>query len=919
VSAGWGRLQARVRSWLRAVAGRRRLEGEMEEEMRFHLEARAKDLMSEGLDARGAMRQARIEFGAVEAHKDGVRRSLGLRWWDELWADLRYGLRVLRKAPGFTAIAVCSLGLAIGANTTIFSVANELLYARLGVPHPEQLRLLTLVGDQHVTIHWIWGEWLSQEGGPIHFNSFSYPVYQRLRAENRSFEDLFAFKDIGRVNVTTNGVAQAVQAELVSGDFYQQMGVRPQLGHSIGELDAAVPSAGAVALISDGFWKRAFGRSPDVIGKVITVNMNLVTIVGVNPAGFTGAKSVQTSPEIFMPLSMIPLLQPTTGPNGDYLSNGKFWWVQMMARSKPGVSDAQAVAALNVSLNAAVRATMTMAKDETVPKLVAGDGSRGLNFAGKKFAKPMYVLLAILAFVLLLTCANTATLLLARAATRDREMKIRLALGASRGRVIRQTLTESLVLSGMSGLLGLMLGYLGRNSFPRLLSNAWEDASIDVPFDWRVFAFAAGITLLTGLLFGVAPAWAATHSAVGARLKEGRHATRQRKTGGRSIVAFQIALSTLLVVGAGLFLHTLLKLNAIDPGFRTEDLVLFELSPPSQRYPAPKDVALHRQMEEMLRGVPGVEAVALTDTPLLANTTNSSWFEVEGTPQTDPKRGDVSQLVDQAKVGRQFLQTMGIQILSGRSFDLRDSATSPRVAVVNETLARKFFPKGDAIGRRFRENDGWVEIIGVFRDIRYSEIKDDPPPVYFDLYEQQHEIGSATYAVRTRMRPEAIVPSLRASVHRVDHDLPLTDVRTQQQQIDASMQQERIFASLTAGFGVLALVLACVGIYGIMAYTVSQRTNEIGIRLALGAERGQVRGMVLRETGLLALLGVAVGLGAALGLGRLVKSLLYGLQPADPASLIAGAGLLIVVAVVAGWVPAARASRVEPMEALRHE
>jgi predicted permease len=923
MSARWSRLQ----SWLRSIFGRRRLEENMEAEIRFHLEARAADLMSEGLDSREAMRRARLEFGGVASHKDEMRSSLNLRWWDDLWCDLRYAVRILRKGPGFTAIAVGSLALAIGANTTIFSVANEMLYVRLGVPHPEQLRLLTLTGDKHVVVHASWGDWNPVPGGGTRFDSFSYPVYQLLRKENRVFEDIFAFKDIGRANVTVEGSAQAVQLELVSGNFYEQMKVAPALGRAILASDDGAPETGAVAIISDGFWERSFSRSPNVIGKVIDVNTTPVTIIGVNPRGFTGAKSAQSSPELFMPLSMVPLLTAQTGRDGPLLVSKKLFWVQLMARRKPAISDEQARASLDVALSGAVRSTMSPGKDDTMPNLVLEDGSKGLNFSGREFAKPIYVLLALVGFVLLLACANIANLMLARAATRQREMGVRLALGAGRWRILRQVLTESLMISVMGGAVGLLLGYLGRTALPKLLANSWEQTDLNVPFDWRVFGFTAGITIITGVLFGLAPAWSSTRAEIGTALKEsGTTATRHRKGwSGRAIVAFQVALSTMLVVGAGLFLRTLINLNSIDPGFRADHLLLVDINPPSKQYPAPKDVALHIQIEEALRSVPGVQGVTLSDTALIANNMSEEDFNVDGAPTVKRERGDNSGNAYIANVGRDFMPVMGIPIVAGRGFLPQDEDAAQQVAVVNQALVRHFFPGQDPIGKAFSTegsdspNRKRIHIVGVVADTRYSDLKQDPPPLHFDLYRQTPGIGGVTYIIRTQMAPGAIVPSLRAAIQKIDRNLPLMDVRTQQQQIDATMQQERIFASLTAGFGLLALALACVGIYGIMAYTVSQRTNEIGIRLALGAERNQVRGMVLREAAWLAVLGVAAGLAVALGLAQLVKSMLYGLRPGDPASFAGGGCLLLGVALIAAWIPALRASRVEPMEALRHE
>jgi predicted permease len=919
-------LLARLRSWLKWMVRRQRLETDLETEVRFHIDSYAADLVRSGVPAAEAMRRARIEFGGIESHKDAVRASMGLRWWDDLWGDLQYGARILGKNPGFTAIAVVSLALAVGANTSIFSLANQLLYARLGVSHPEQLRLFTVISDEHSVVHSCWG--CGSEpvpGGGTRSDAFTYPVYQHLRRENHVLDEIFAFKENIQANATIDGSAQAVHLELVSGNLYAQMGVRPTLGRPILPSDDQAPGTGAVATISEGLWERAFGKAPVAVGKVIIVNMTPVMVIGVNPRAFTGAKSVQSSPDIFMPLSMLPLVKGELGDSGPLLSNSNIWWVQLMAREKPGVPLGQARAVLDVALSAAIHATMTVAKNDTMPRLELEDGSRGLNFEGRQFAQPMHVLLAVVGFVLLIACANIANLMGARSSARQREMSVRLALGAGRSRILRQVLTESLMLAAIGGAVGLLLGYLARTALPKLLLNSWEREGMNVPFDWRVFCFTAGVTLATGVLFGIAPAWNATRAEIGTAIKDGGKGSSKQRKGwsGRTIVAFQIALSTLLVVGASLFVRTLINLNAVDVGFRADGLVLFDINPPSKQYPAPKDIAVHARIEQALRAVPGVEGVSLTDIPFIADSESGSGFYMGEAPGKDKPQDRTLSM--EATVGQDFLSVMRIPIVAGRGFTPEDAESPHRFSIVNQALARKYFPNQNPIGRRFTMDDSntknrsWLEIIGVSADTRYSHLQDEPPPLHFDLYRQSKDIGDATYVVRTRMKPDTIVPSLRAVVQGIDRDLPLMDVRTQRQQIDATISQQRVFASLTAAFGILALALACVGVYGIMAYAVSKRTNEIGIRLALGARRRQVRGMVLKEAGWLAAVGVVVGVAVALWLGQLVKSMLYGLRPSDPASLVGAAGLLLGVALLAGWVPAMRASRVEPMEALRHE
>ena len=899
----------------------------MEAELANHLESLTADLIRAGHSPAEAARRARIALGARTVHKEGMRASLGLRWWDEFWADLRYGVRILRKSPGFTAIAATSLALAIGANTTIFSLAKEVLYERLGVPHPERLRLLRWRADSRNVIENQWGgvNMGSSDGSTLGL-TFSYPAYREMRAHNQALQDLFAFKE-DQMNATIHGNAQRVQVEMVSGNYYQQLGVQPQLGRTIQEADDAVPGSGAVAVISDSLWEREFARSPDALGQTVKLNDAVLTIVGVNPAGFRGAWNVQQASDVMIPLAMQPLVHPLTMKGErenslDLLAETNMWWLNVMGRVKPGVKDTEARAALDVQLKAAIRGTMTVKADQTLPDIVLDDSGRGLHFASDwTYSKPVYVLLALTGLVLLLACANIANLLLARGAQRQREMSVRLALGAGRGRVLRQLLTESLLLAGIGGVGGLLLGYVGRNAIPKLMTHAWDQTSVDVPFDWGVFGFTAAATILTGILFGLAPAWLAARTEVGSSLKEtGQTATRRRKgLSGKALAGFQIALSTLLVLGAGLFLRTLFALNAIDVGFRPDHLLLFEVNPPGKRYPDAKGPQLHMRLEEALDAVPGVDAATAMEGPLLAGTMSNTTFVPEGEAY-DPSKG---QDEDKNEVGMGFFQAMGIPIVAGRSFGAQDTPSSQPVAVINKSLAHERFAGVNPVGKRFRfgavEKNKWIQIVGICGDTRYDKLRDDPPPQFFLLYAQYPWAGRMTYAIRTRLEPAALVPVLRRVVQVIDPDLPMIDIRTQEQQIDASMQMERTFAALTAGFGLLALALACVGIYGIMAYSVANRRNEIGIRMALGAQPGQVRGMILRESTWLAVAGIAVGAGAALALTRLVKSMLYGIQPYDPLTMAGGVLILLAVALAASWIPARRAAGVQPMEALRHE
>jgi predicted permease len=916
-------LRSRLQTWWRAVTDGAALDREVDEELRFHIELYAEDLMRSGLPREEAMRRARVELGSIAAGKENCRQAQGTRFFDELRADLRYALRMLRKTPGFTAIAIGSLALGIGVNTVIFTAAQHMLLDRLQVPHPEQLRLFEWTQQHPGVVESLWG-WFDDNAGGVASTSFSYPVYKQLRRGNQSLAEVFAFKPYGRMTATIDGQPETVDAEIVSGNYYSSLEIRPQLGRGIDESDDSAVGSGPVVVISDKFWARRWGHSQNVIGKTILVNATPLTIVGVNPPGFTGAYSAQGSPDIFLPFSMQPVVAPQNfnqdTPRSLLVSNN-MWWVLVMGRVKPGVPDATAAASLNVLLGAAVRSTMTVKDAGQIPRLFFQDGSRGQNPNAEGLTKPLYVLMGLSGFVLLLACANLANLLLARAGARQREISVRLALGAGRARILRQMITESLLLSLMGGIAGLLLAWTVHNAIPRLLSHSWDPPAFAARLSWPILAFAAGISVLTGLIFGLAPAWQAARVQVSSGLKDSGQTVTHRRRGlaGKTIVAIQVGLSTLLVIGAGLFTQSLMRLGRSPLGFRSHQVLLFSVQLPETRYPDVTSLAALQRMEEKLSAVPGVESVTLMRLPLISGNAANGTFVPEG--HTYKREDRPSVLVND--VGQDFFRTFSIPILAGRGFNAADTATSRKVAVVNESLAKKFFPDLDPIGRTFQA--GWnhpviLEIVGVCADTKYYSLRKNAEPTYYAPYEQKvNGLNEATFAVATRMEGQSILPSLRDAVRTVDRNLPLLDVRTQDEQILASLQSERIFAALTGGFGVLALLLACIGIYGIMAYAVSQRTNEIGIRMALGAQPARVLRMVLRDATQLTVVGIAVGLTVSLAMGKVVASLLYGLKFWDPATLVCAALLLAATAIAASWIPARRAASVDPMRALRHE
>ena len=918
--------RSRLQTWWRAVSKPAHLRQQVREELEFHIENYAQDLMRSGMGRDEAVRRARAELGSIPAGAEQCRSAWGTQFVDELRADLRFTARMLAKSPAFTAIAVVSLALGIGANTVIFTAAQHMLLDKLAVPHPDNLRMMWWSQPtNNGVVKEMWGYFDDGPQNSQRSTSFSYPVFDQLRRQNHSMQEVFAFKPMDGQTVNVGGQAEADNIEMVSGNYYNGLGVRPQLGRAIQESDDSRVGSGPVAVISDAFWARHFGRSSDAIGKTILLNSTPLTIIGVNPKNFTGAYSAQGNAAVFVPFSMQPIVAPPDfgaedGPS--LLTNTKLWWVLVMGRLKPGVPDDKAAAELNVTLDAAVRGTMSLATGKAIPRLLLREGSRGQNPSADELTKPICVLLSLAGLVLLLACANLANLLLARGAARQREMSVRLAMGATRRRILRQVMTENLMLSLAGGGAGLLLAYAVRNALPRLMADSWSPPAFEARFDWRIFCFALLVSVATGLLFGLGPAWAATRVEAGSGLKDSAQTVTRRRRGlaGKSIVVVQVALSLMLVVGAGLFVRTLMSLSHARLGFNPDGITLFGVAPPQTKYPKAATLPLYEAIEQKLAAIPGVEHAALTRVPLVSGNVSMHTFVPEGTTRKKDGENPAVQMDD---VGRDFFATYQIPIVAGRGFDLTDTRTSRKVAVVNESLAKKYFPNVDPVGRTFEDgfrNPTQITIVGVCADAKYSHLRENPEPTFYIPYwEEGDGLGWANYAVKTRMANAALAPLLRNAVAAVDSNLPVLGIHTQNAQIAATVQNERIIASLTAGFGVLALVLASIGIYGILAYSVSRRSSEIGIRMALGAQPGMVLRMVLREAAWMALIGVVAGLGAALGMGRLIASMLYGLKPWDPVTLAAAALILTAVALGASWIPARRASTVDPMQALRHE
>ena len=842
--------------------------------------------------------------------------------------DLRLATRMMLQSKGWTAVILVSLALGIGANTVLFTAMNGLLFRKVPVSDPDSLvRFGTAGPNQMRTDTLVYGFSAPDARGRRVDPTFSYPMYLQLVESNRTLSDLFACAPIGNVNVVVNRQAEIASAFLASGNYYRALGVTARLGRLFTPDDDR-PTAAPVAVISHKYWRTRFGGSPDVVGTLARLNNAPVTIVGVLPPEFTGVQqAVDEAPDISMPMALEPqvALQPSSLQRS-LLGAPNFWWVQVMGRLKPGVTAAQVHGNLAGVFQHSARAdydaflskrspaeqSQFSPKDPSaVPDLLVSSASRGMYDAGSSEFRAVMMLTAIAALVLLIVCANVANLLLSRALARQPEISVRLALGATRGRLVRQLLTESLLLSAIGGGLGLLVARWGQP----ILQSVTEQAS---PFDWRVLAFVTAVSTATGVVFGIAPALRATRADVSSALKKNsRTVGRSGSRLGKSLVVAQVTISLVLLVGAGLFLRTVQNLRQVDLGFNPHNVLLFQVNPALNRYDADRRNPLYVDIADRLRAIEGVRSVSWSNPSLMSPRRFSSQIYIQG--RAYPQRqGDA---ISGAVVSPSFFETMEIPLAAGRGFTERDTRQAPMVAIINEAAARLYFPNESPLGRRFGRTStesGQIEIVGILRDAKYNNVREAVPPTMYTPYQQGYS-GSVTFEVRTAGDPLAATPAVRESVRAVDPDVPIINVTTQQQEVENRFRQERLFAQAGTVFGALALLVASVGLFGLMSYSVAARTNEIGIRMALGAERGDVLRLVLRESMMLVGVGVLLGLAGASAASRPIASLLFGLTPVDPLTIAAAVVVMLVLSSLAAYLPARRASRVDPMVALRYE
>jgi predicted permease len=817
---------------------------------------------------------------------------------------------MLRRTPGFTLVAILSLAIGIGANTAIFSVVDAILLKSLPVRNPEQLRVVLWTGEKGAPTSMSQGYSTKNRSGIRVTSSFPYPTYEQFAASVPQFSDLMGLVST-TVTVISGAASHYAEEELVTGNFFTGLGVTALAGRTI-QVEDDRPGAPPVVVISYRYWERHLGLKPEIVGQTIFVNGRPVTIVGITPREFLGVQPGGT-PDLFLPMAHAAVF----GKKRFDLHDSALAWVQVMGRLRSGASDQQAIAGLGAAMQ------RTSAPDDKKRgrkgepwRPVLENGATGIQLLRDRATPALLVLSSVVGLVLLIACANLANLLLARGVARRREIAVRLSIGAGRWRLIRQLLTESLLLAGLGAGLGLALA----TPLLRFVAGvAGGGEGIDARLDWRALLFTAAVALVTALLFGLMPAFRATRVDLTTALKDGSTGALSGSPHlrvSRLLIAGQVALSTLLLTGAGLFVRTLVNLSSIDPGFQAQRLLLFDVDGSRSGYQSDKLRGLYERIRESVTAIPGVRSVTLSDAALISDSENTNSIAIPGYSA----RSGQSPRTYVLYVGSHFLTTMGIPILAGRDIGDGDSQKAPRTAVVNETFARMYLDRQNALGRTFDLGPATIEVVGVSKDARYDSLRNEvPPTAYLSYLQNDFSWGGMTFELRTALPPMAIAGAVQRVVAAIDRNVPVAHMRTQEEQIRMTLGTERMFAEVVGSFGLIAALLAAIGLYGVMAYTVTRRTNEIGIRLALGAERGDVQWMVLRESLWMVAAGLVVGIPAALALMKLVRGVLYGVEPNDPVSFVAAGASMVVVAAIAAWIPARRAARVDPMRALRCE
>ena len=898
-----------LRLRLRALFRRKAVEVEMDEELRFHFENQVAKLMRSGWTPAEAQRRARLEFGGMEQIKEEYREARGVSFIGTFVQDIRFGLRILGRTPVITCVAVVSLALGIGAHTAIFSLIDTVMLRLLPVQKPEELVLLART---HALL----------ESDPT--PSFTNALWEEVRDHQDVFSGVFSWSD-SKFDLSRGRAVRQANGIFTSGNYFRTLGVPPAAGRLMAAADDQ-PGCPGVAVLSYGFWQDHFGAAEGAVGGTISLDHHIFQIVGVSAPGFYGVEIGQNF-DVAVPVCAAAIFDGKESR----LEHRSWWWLRIIGRRKPGISVEQINARLGVISPEVFAGALPPdwdpqgKKDFLKLRLVSSPAATGTSYLRRRFGEPLHILMAVVGLVLLIACANIASLMLARGAARNKEIAVRKALGATRARLIRQLLTECILLSSAGAVLGILFARWGNALLVHYISTGRNPVFLDLSLDGRVLAFTASVAVLTGTLFGVLPALRSTKVSLSAAMKGQQAEESERRVRfrpGRCIVAFQVALSLVLLVTAGLFLRSFVKLVTLDIGFDRNNVLVVNANLKTAKVPRERRLAVYQDIENRLRALSGVVAAGRS---VMTPISGYEWNDRIHVDSPNAPTGEAS-LCYFNYVSPGYFGTMRSPILTGRGFDARDTSTATSVAIINQTLARKFFAGVNPTGKYFRLDPAkpgqpapTIQIVGVIKDAKYESLREETyATAFFPIAQIPENDEEENFEIRSTAPPTALISAVQESIAMVNKEIPL-EFHTLRQQVDDSLVQERLLATLSGFFGGLALLLAMIGLYGALSYLVTLRRREFGIRMALGALPQSILGLVMRDLAVVLIGGVGAGAGLSFLTVRLLQKMLFGLSPHDPATIAAAIGLLSAVALLAGYLPARRAMRVDPIVALRYE